>query len=342
MIEKLLDIYSEEIPAFLYEIADSPQMQRIRDVGMNCGCEYTSFPMFARLEPYSRFIHSMGVGAIVWNFTRDPKQAIAGLLHDVASPAFAHVIDFMKGDYLKQESTEERTAGIISSSAQICEVLAMLGVSIGQVSDYHLYPVADNDTPRLSADRLEYTMGNILNYRFGTLEDVARYYGNLVVSENEDGVEELCFADGEIAEEFAFKALECGKIYVCDADRYSMQYLSDIVKSAISRGLFTEDLLYTTEKKVIDAIASDETGKSDWDRFARLGKVVRMEGTPLKGGDETGYPVYRISAKKRYIDPYVRGMGRVSDLFERFGKAAGEFKSDSFDYDLAGKCLETG
>lgn len=329
MIERLLDIYSEDIPAFLYEIADSPQMQRLKGIGMNCGCEYTSFPLFSALEPYSRFMHSVGVGAIVWNFTRDPKQAIAGLLHDVASPAFAHVIDFMKGDYLVQESTEARTASIIASSVSICEVLAMIGISIGQVSDYHLYQIADNDSPRLSADRLEYTMGNILNYKYGTLDDVSRYYGNLTVAENEEGKQELCFRNGDIAEEFALKALECGKVYVCDADRYSMQYLAQIVKSAIGRGTVTEDMLYETEKKVIEALTSDDAGRKDWESFRSLSKTERCE-------DGKGYPVYRIDAKKRFIDPYVAGRGRVSALSAEFKEAVTAFREYSFDYPVAG------
>ena len=28
------------------------------------------------------------------------------------------------------------------------------------MADYHIYPIADNDTPMLSADRLEYTLSN--------------------------------------------------------------------------------------------------------------------------------------------------------------------------------------
>ena len=31
-------------------------------------------------------------------------------------------------------------------------------IRIDEVSDYHIYPIADNDTPRLSADRFEYTL----------------------------------------------------------------------------------------------------------------------------------------------------------------------------------------
>ncbi|MFR5131592.1 MAG: hypothetical protein ACLTDP_02610 [Terrisporobacter sp.] len=47
----------------------------------------------------------MGVALIIWHFTKDIKQSIAGLLHDISSPAFAHVIDFLNGDHENQEST---------------------------------------------------------------------------------------------------------------------------------------------------------------------------------------------------------------------------------------------
>ena len=91
-------IYHNEIPAVIRDCMTAPCVQRLKNVGMNCGCEYTSFPRFAGLQPYSRFDHSVGVALIVWRFTHDEKQAVAGLLHDVATPVFAHVVDFLKGD----------------------------------------------------------------------------------------------------------------------------------------------------------------------------------------------------------------------------------------------------
>ena len=36
-------IYHEEIPDFLRECMDTPIIQRIKSIGMNCGCEYTAF-----------------------------------------------------------------------------------------------------------------------------------------------------------------------------------------------------------------------------------------------------------------------------------------------------------
>ncbi|MCI8518860.1 MAG: hypothetical protein HFJ51_01730 [Clostridia bacterium] len=85
---------------------------------------------------------------IVWNFTKDKKQTLAGLFHDIATPAFKHCIDFMNGDYGKQESTEELTQQIISESKEIMALLNRDNIKVEEVSDYHIYPIADNDTPR--------------------------------------------------------------------------------------------------------------------------------------------------------------------------------------------------
>ena len=68
-------LYHEAVPSILSACMEAPCMRRLKGVGMNCGCEYTSFPRFAGLLPYSRFDHSVGVGLIVWHFTHDPKQA---------------------------------------------------------------------------------------------------------------------------------------------------------------------------------------------------------------------------------------------------------------------------
>ena len=86
-------IYHEEIPDFLLDYLRLPILERLKQVGMNCGCEYTSFPQFKILKPYSRYDHSLGVALIVWHFTRDKAQTVAGLLHDIATPVFAHVVD---------------------------------------------------------------------------------------------------------------------------------------------------------------------------------------------------------------------------------------------------------
>ena len=40
-MNQLWPLYHKEIPQFLQEFANTPPMLRLKQVGMNCGCEYT-------------------------------------------------------------------------------------------------------------------------------------------------------------------------------------------------------------------------------------------------------------------------------------------------------------
>ena len=102
---------------------------------------------------------------MIWNFTKDKKQTIAGLLHDISSPAFKHCIDFLNGDAEKQESTEEQTLEVIKNSKEIMNLLKRDNILLEEISNYKIYPIADNKTPKLSADRLEYTFMNGIYYK---------------------------------------------------------------------------------------------------------------------------------------------------------------------------------
>ena len=312
-------IYHSEIPAFLSACAETPCMLRLKHVGMNCGCEYTSFPRFAGLLPYSRCDHSIGAALIVRHFTHDEKQAVAALLHDVATPVFAHVVDFLKGDYLRQEATESGTEAIIASDAALQRQLFALGLSTEDVSDYHRYPIADNDSPRLSADRLEYTLGNLLNYRIRTPEQVQAFYDDLLVGTNEDGRPELVFRTENTAIDFTKAALVCSKIYVSDEDRCAMQMLSELLGYAIRIGTLDETDLYRDEPTVIAKLNADARTAWAW-RIFRSCKTVLRASEPQTDG------VWRqISAKKRYIDPLIDGKGRVTAVSEPLREAIGAF-----------------
>lgn len=184
---ELLQIYHPQIPDFLARLADTKEMLRLKGVGMDCGCEYTNYPAYRGCPPASRYEHSLGVALIIWHFTRSMEQSIAGLFHDISTPVFSHTVDFLNRDYMQQESTEAGTEEIIRRSAQIGALLCEYGVDPEDVRDYHRYPIADNDSPRLSADRLEYTLRNFLRYERKTPEDIRRFYEDLTVCKNEDG-----------------------------------------------------------------------------------------------------------------------------------------------------------
>lgn len=119
MSNSLYNLYHEFIPDYVQDIMKTSLFQRLKDVGMNCGMEYTQFEPFKDCRGVSRYNHSIGVALIVYHFTHDKHQTIAALLHDIATPVFAHVIDFMYHDYTNQEATENLTEMMIKENKEL-------------------------------------------------------------------------------------------------------------------------------------------------------------------------------------------------------------------------------
>lgn len=336
----LSGLYHREMPSLFAELARTPELLRLGQVGMNCGCEYTGFPLFSAGRTYSRLEHSLGVGLIVWHFTGDPAQAVAGLLHDIATPTFAHVVDFLRGDYLTQEATEDGTRERIANSPEIQRILASYGLTTDDVADYHRYPVADNASPRLSADRLEYTLGNALRWGFLTRGEIAAIYADLRVGTNEDGAPELVFGSPAPASRFARAALACSRVYVSDEDRYAMQTLSELLARALEAGVLCPADLDGTEPPLVAKLEASALADA-WQRFRRLHRIELAETPPEKTCMPTAAraacppvstpdnrPWRQIPAKKRRIDPLVEGLGRVSALDADFAADLNAFLSE--------------
>ena len=305
----LYSIYSNDIPQWLKPFLETEAVLRLKDVGMNCGMEYTRFPVHRDLKGcYSRYEHSVGTALILWHFTHDKKQTTAGLLHDISTPAFAHVIDFVNHDHLTQESTESSTRQVIEQSESLCALLKENGLMVDEVCDYHLYPLADNSSPKLSADRLEYTLGNAVNYQDCPLKTIQRLYGNLTAGINELGEEELMFTDQTSAAEFTALALSNSWIYAADEDRYGMQRLADLICEAMQYHILKKEDLMRTETEVISKLKSDQRTEQLWQDYCALEQIETSTEKP----QEQGW--MQIPAKKRWIDPYIENRGRICDL----------------------------
>ena len=314
----------EEIMAF----AETQPMLRLQNVGMNCGCEYTACPIYRGAQPYSRYLHSLGAAAIVWHFTKDTAQSLSALFHDIATPVFAHVVDFLNGDHLRQESTEAPTHEILAKDAAIQTLLAELRLTTADVDDYHRYPIADNDSPRLSADRLEYTLGNAHRIFGVTLDEISAVFENLFVAAAEDGLPELAFSDLEAAQVFSGWSLRQSHWFVSDDDRFFMQALADLLRFALQTGAIFREDLWLSEPDVIAKLESSLVCRPYWQKFRQI-TGTHCGPTPPEGA----YAV-RVQAKKRHMNPLVRtarGVKRQSALDDSFARRMQEFLRDDFD-----------
>ncbi|MBR1413358.1 MAG: HD domain-containing protein [Bacilli bacterium] len=160
-----LQYYLEQLdclnmPKFLIKYLNVPSLLRLKRVGYFCGMDYASKDIYNFSEYISRYDHSLSVSLLTYKLTHDKCATLAGLFHDIATPCFSHVIDYMNKDYDIQESTEVFTDYILNSDKYLINCLSIDDIDIKDVSDFKKYSVVDSKRPKLCADRLD---GIILN-----------------------------------------------------------------------------------------------------------------------------------------------------------------------------------
>ena len=209
------------------------------------------------------------------------------------------------------------------------ELLKRDNIKVEEVNDYHIYPIADNDTPKLSADRLEYTLSNGLGVqkRLWNLDTVKQIYENIEVQVNEDGIEELGFKSFDIAEKFVDAVIKLSLGYRSNEAKISMQFLVDIIKKMAEYDLITKkDLYVLSEKDIIEKIENCEIGDIS-EKF----KLWR-NSTKIGEGDEPMQGKYCVdlNVKIRYIVPLVRQENkflRITEISNKVRKDIEEYLS---------------
>lgn len=305
-IKEYFNILEPEFPVWLNEYINTEELLKQQYISVTCGTIYSD--LFESDFFFSSLDHSVAVALIIWHFTHDKKQTLSGLFHDIATPVFKHCVDFLNGDYMTQESTEDLTTKIILNSKEIMNLLKRDKIDISEIDDYHKYPIADNDTPQLSSDRLEYSLSNALfTYKLVNIDEIKEIYNDLEIGKDENNFDEISFKTKKNARKFVELTSKLSVIYREDRTRYSMQFLADIIKSLNKQNLITkEDLYNLKEKDVIKIIENSKYSKIY--KIWKDAKKVRISKTKPKG-------VYYVhhGAKIRYIDPLVNGE-RISNI----------------------------
>lgn len=314
-----------EKPDFLQKYLELPVLKRLDGISLLCGTDWTK--LYNNRVKYSRLDHSIGVALIVWHFTKDKAQTIAGLLHDISTPVFSHVGDFRNGDALTQESTEAQTSQIIKHDKQLQKLLHEDELSTELVDDYHKYPIADNEIPSLSADRLEYMFpsGASLDGSW-TFDEIKKCYENICILKNENGLPELGFSDVKIAELYCEKFCCIGHILQLNENKLTLQLLGEIMNLAVKLNVLQEkDFMTLSEKQVIQKIENwISINKAKFDtktefsikddsenlenRFAKyyltfrnMKKIIHTD-QKLQGNN---YFSVNLKVKQRFINPLV-------------------------------------
>ena len=328
-IKKYHKILSPDYPDFLDKYIALPVLQRLKGVGLLCGTDWTR--LYKNRFYYSRLDHSVGVALIIWHFTHDMAQTLAGLFHDASTPVFSHVSDFRKGDALTQTATEAPNEALLKNDKALCELLAEDGLTVDQICDYHIYPVADNEIPQLSADRLEYMFpsGMALDGSWD-LASIEKAYNDITVLKNEEGFDELGFQTLEIAEDYCRRFCMIGHILQLNENKLTLHMLGQIMNLAVEQGVLKEeDFMNKSERKIMETLTVPEPIEGPHADLSRLYTTFRtmtsIEHTAHALPPEDYFCV-SLNVKQRYIDPLV-GTSRLSAISPFAKKIIKDFKA---------------
>ena len=269
-----------EIPRFLIKYLKCPSLLRLKKIGYFCGMDYASKDIYDFREYISRYDHSINVALITYKLTKNKKATIAALFHDVATPCFSHVIDYMNKDYANQESTEEYTGRIIRNDKVLRKCLKKDKIGVDSIIDFKRYTVVDNKRPKVCADRIDGVILTAIGWTKNIeLSDIYKIVNDLCLLKNEFGEDEISFKNKEIALNVLKISESIDVICHSDEDNYMMQLLADITKESIENKLFTYDDLYLKNEEEIYNII-DNNGNNNIRKLYHIFKNIKKEEVP--------------------------------------------------------------
>ena len=278
MKKTLLEFYLEtleynEKPEFINKYLNTPSLNRLKKVGYFCGMDYASKNIYDFKEHITRYDHSLTVALLTWKCTKDKKATLAGLFHDIATPCFSHVIDYMNKDYENQESTEEYTEDILKKDTYLSKCLKEDNIKIEDIIKFKQYNIVDNNRPKVCADRLDGVILTGISWTKNIdYKDIKNIVNDIEIYNNEIG-----FKTKNIAK----KVLEISESIdiFCHSkeDNYMMELLAGITKYGIDKGYITyEELYIANEEELICKLKKVDDAKLI-ENFVKFENITKDE-----------------------------------------------------------------
>ncbi len=285
-------------PDFLEKYLDSESLKRLKKVGYFCGMDYASKDIYDFSTYISRYDHSLTVALLVYMLTHDKLATLQGLFHDIGTPVFSHVIDYMNKDFEKQESTEKEAKNIIKSDQYLLKCFKEDKISVSDIINFKRCSIVDNNRPKLCADRLDGIILTGIGWTKNvTKEDIFEIVNDTIIYQNEDKEQEIGFITRDVAKKVLEISQSIDHICHTNEDNYMMMLLANITRLAIERGYIRySDLFYLNEVEmftIFNEIEDNEiqkllkrfrTIKQDEIPEIRLDKVKVRSLNPLVSG----------------------------------------------------------
>jgi HD superfamily phosphohydrolase len=280
----------------LLALLDTAVLQRLKGV-----LQHGITGLLGITNQTTRFDHSVGTMLLVRRLDGSLEEQMAALLHDVSHTAFSHVIDYVVDGHDDQSYHEDIKEDYLAGT-ELPELLNRFGYDWRDFLQEDDYPILEQPSPRLCADRVDYFLRD------------ARSLGLANQPEIETALKSLVIADGRIATDDLQIARWLGYTYI-KADDASWanfrevglyEVTARVILRGLETGLISEDDFLLTDEPFWDRLqASDDPNLNEW--LSLVSPATRFEWDEEK-------PTFRVSTKLRAIDPDVLDGGRPMPL----------------------------
>lgn len=230
------------VPPIIAELLALPALQRLGRIHQSGGV----FLVAPALQ-HTRLEHSIGVMLLLRRLGASEVAQVAGLLHDVSHTAFSHVVDYVLGN--AAEDYHEQILEQVVATSGLAPVLHRYGYHVTDVLAA-TFPLLEQPLPRLCADRLDYTLRDLLYADMLTHSEIQYFLAALTVTGGRIAVTSVAAARW-IQHQYA--RLVHDFFHRPDLV-FANQTLATILQYALQVGVLTEADFLRDDQQVLDAL----------------------------------------------------------------------------------------
>jgi uncharacterized protein len=280
----------------LIDLIQSAPVQRLHGV-----LQHGVSALIGLTLPISRFDHSLGAMLIVRRLQGSVKEQIAALLHDVSHTAFSHVIDHVFHRADNQSYHDEMKADYMLRT-ELPAILAVHGYDWTEFLHEEAFPLLEQPSPRLCADRIDYTLRDGMGLKIATLPELQNVVEDLVVVNGRIGMNTL-----DTARWLAYAYIDADdKSWANFYEVGIYELTAQAIRTGLCVGAIGEADFWATDVPVWQKLHEHPD--------AQLQKELALISTQTQIVWDDAAPDIRVKTKIRTIDPDVVVNGELRPL----------------------------
>jgi HD superfamily phosphohydrolase len=252
-------------------------------------------------QPITRYEHSVGAMLLVRQLGGSLREQIAALLHDVSHTAFSHVIDYVLNDHDGQSYHDEMKETYVAGT-DLPGILARHAYDWTDLMDETPFPLLEQPSPRLCADRIDYFLRDCIGLGLATQVDVDRAVADLVV-----GNGRIALKTVEVARWFGHTFMQADDASWANFREVGLYELTArAIRRGLALGVITQADFWLTDAVLWQKLHAAED--------AELHSLLALVSLDTQFAWDEANPTFCVSTKLRAVDPDVWQDGQLRPL----------------------------